>query len=172
LAAAAEMAQRPFLDDDVFARPTKRPPVEKIWKEMNVTQLATTLQDLLIRERRRAHIVMKKETVSLATKIQEFARRLQPHQLTALETLVADVKTRGEWVVAFLASLELSRLKKLRIHQQENFAPIYVELLEELLNFDTRQAQGFDYVRTDVAPTPASATPNAPAVSSSEGSSS
>lgn len=152
LEAAAVLAQRPMLGDDVFTRPSKRPPVEKIWKEMNVTQLAGTLQDLLIREQRRARIVMKKETVSLATKIQEFARRLKPQQVTALETLVADIETRGEWVVAFLASLELSRLKKLRIHQTENFAPIYVELLEELLNFDTRQSTGFDYVRTDVDP--------------------
>lgn len=152
LDAASQLAERPFLGDDVFSRPNKRPPVEKIWKEMNVTQLATTLQDLLIRERRRANIVMKKETVSLAMKIEEFARRLQPHQVTALESLVADVKTRGEWVVAFLASLELSRLKKLRIHQNETFAPIYVELLEALIHFDTRQAQGFEYVRTGELP--------------------
>ena len=149
---AGHMSQRPLLGDDVFNRPTKRPPVEKIWKEMNVTQLATTYQDLLIREQKRARIVMKKETVSLAEKIQEFGRKLVPHQITELRELIADVNTRGEWVVGFLASLELSRLKKLKIHQQEVFAPIYVELLEALVGFDARQASGFDYVRTDKAP--------------------
>ena len=148
---AGNLAKRPMLDDDVFTRPTKRPPIEKIWKEMNVTQLATTLQDLLIREQRRARVVLKKETVSLATKIHEFARKLKLNEITALKDLVIE-ETRGEWVVTFLASLELSRLRKLRIHQDKNFDPIYLELLEELLSFDTQQAQGFEYVRTDVDP--------------------
>ena len=149
---AGHLGLRPLLGDDVFTRPTKRPPVEKIWKEMNVTQLATTFQDLLIREQKRARIVMKKETVSLAEKIQEFGAKLTVNKVTALKDLIAETNTRGEWVVGFLASLELSRLKKLKIYQEEVFAPIYVELLEAILGFDARQASGFDYVRTDKAP--------------------
>ncbi len=145
---AGHLAARDYLGDDVFNRPNKRPPVEKIWKEMNVTQLATTYQDLLIREQRRARIVMKKETVSLAEKIREFAAKLTPDKLTCLKDLVADTETRGEWVVAFLASLELSRLKKVKIHQEKTFDPIYIELVELLLDFDARQASGFEYVRT------------------------
>jgi segregation and condensation protein A len=148
LKAAGEIAVRPFLGDDVFTRPTKRPPVEKVWKQMNVSSIATTFQDLLIREQRRKRIVMKKETVSLAEKLKEFGRRLEPHQITALETMIADKGVRGEWVVGFLASLELSRLKKLKIYQEQTFDPIYVELLEKLENFDVTQASGFDYVRT------------------------
>jgi segregation and condensation protein A len=143
---AGIIAERPFLGDDVFTRPTKRPPVEKIWKEMNVTAIATTFQDLLIREQKRARIVMKKETVSLQEKIIEFGRRLTPHQITSLETLIGDVNTRGEWVVGFLASLELSRLKKLKIHQENAFDPIFVELLETMIGFDTKQTSGFDYL--------------------------
>jgi chromatin segregation and condensation protein Rec8/ScpA/Scc1 (kleisin family) len=138
----------PLLGDAVFTRPCKRPPVEKIWKEMNVTALATTYQDMRIREQKRARIVMKKETVSLQEKILEFGRRLTPHQITALETLISDTHTRGEWVVGFLASLELSRLKKLKIHQEKTFDPIFVELLEAMIGFDSKQTSGFEYVRT------------------------
>jgi segregation and condensation protein A len=145
---AGVIAQRPVLGDDVFIRTTKRPPVEKIWKEMNVTAIATTYQDLLVREQRRARIVMKKETVSLQEKIIEFGRRLTPHQITALETLITDVHTRGEWVVGFLASLELSRLKKLKIYQENVFDPIFIELLETMIGFDTKQTSGFEYVGT------------------------
>ena len=58
----------------------------------------------------------------------------------------------GTWVVGFLASLELSRLKKLKIYQEKVFDPIYIELLEELAGFDVRQASGFDYVRTGETP--------------------
>jgi segregation and condensation protein A len=161
LSHAAEIAKRPFLNDDVFTRSNKRPPIEKIWKEMNVSVLATTYQDLLIREQRRARIVMKKETVSLAAKIQEFGNRLSLHQITALQSLVADTAVRGEWVVAFLASLELSRLKKIKIYQEQTFDPIYIEMVDTMINFDARQASGFSYVNTGVvanepapAPTP------------------
>ncbi len=148
LEAAGQIATFPLLGEDVFSRPNRRPPVEKIWKEMNVSSIATTYQDLLIREQRRARVVMKKETVSLAEKLEEFGRRLTPKQITALDTLISDKKIRGEWVVGFLASLELSRLKKLKIYQEKPFDPIFIELLEELLGFDVRQASGFDYVRT------------------------
>jgi segregation and condensation protein A len=149
---AGQIALRPLLGDDVFSRPNKRPPVEKIWKEMNVSSIATTYQDLLIREQRRARVVMKKETVSLAEKLQEFGKRLTPKQVTALETLIADKNLKGEWVVGFLASLELSRLKKLNIYQEKTFDPIFIELLEALEDFDVSQASGFDYVRTGEAP--------------------
>ena len=146
LEAAGRLAQYPLLGDDVFNRPTKRPPVEKIWKAMNMSTLATTYQDLLLREHRRARIVMKKETVSLQEKIQEFGRRLKLNELTSLDTLISDKAIRGEWVVGFLASLELSRLKQVKIHQDKAFDPIFVELLQEMINFDSKQTSGFDYV--------------------------
>jgi len=146
LEAAGRLAQFPLLGDDVFNRPTKRPPVEKVWKAMNMSTLATTYQDLLLREHRRARIVMKKETVSLQEKIQEFGRRLKLNELTALDTLISDKEIRGEWVVGFLASLELSRLKQVKIHQDKTFDPIFVELLQEMINFDSKQTSGFDYV--------------------------
>lgn len=145
---AKSLAERPLLGDDVFNRPNKRPPIEKIWKEMSITSLATTYQDLLVREQRRSRVVMKKETVSLAEKLKEFGRRLTVNQITSLETLIADTKTRGEWVVGFLASLELSRLKKLKIYQEKPLDPIFVELLDAMIDFDVTQASGFDYVRT------------------------
>lgn len=145
---AKSLAERPLLGDDVFNRPNKRPPIEKIWKEMSITSLATTYQDLLVREQRRSCVVIKKETVSLAEKLKEFGRRLTVNQITSLETLIADTKTRGEWVVGFLASLELSRLKKLKIYQEKPLDPIFVELLDAMIDFDVTQASGFDYVRT------------------------
>jgi segregation and condensation protein A len=152
---AGHLSARPLLNDDIFTRPNKRPPIEKVWKEMNVTQIATTYQDLLIREQRRARVVMKKETVSIAEKIADFGRKLTPHQITEFDTLIGDKAVRGNWVVTFLASLELSRLKKLKIYQEEAFAPIYVELMETMLQFDERLVSGFEYVRTDISPTDA-----------------
>jgi chromatin segregation and condensation protein Rec8/ScpA/Scc1 (kleisin family) len=88
--------------------------------------------------------VLKKETVSLTDKMTEFVERLSVGEITALQSLLSLEPTRGEWVVTFLAALEFSRLKKMKLHQQETYQPVYVELLEAVTNFDLNLASGFE----------------------------
>ncbi|MBU6375006.1 MAG: hypothetical protein KGQ59_03340, partial [Bdellovibrionales bacterium] len=99
----------------------------------------------LVRARKRSTI-LKKETVSLTDKIRDFKSRLLLGKLTDLAKLMSALPEKNEVVVTFLASLELGRLKKLRLHQNETYAPIYLELLESLENFDERMASGFDSI--------------------------
>lgn len=143
--AGNDLAQLPRLGEDVFTRPNRRPPVEKVWKEMDITSLAMGYQDMLVRARKRTTL-LKKETVSLSSKIAHFADRLEFGKLTELSTLISDLKLRPEIVVSFLASLELSRLKKLRVHQEGTYQPIYLELIDTLKGFDPSLASGFDSV--------------------------
>lgn len=143
LAAGESLAQLPRLGEDVFTRPNERPPIERIWKEMDITSLATGYQDILVRARKRTQI-LKKETVSLSEKIAEFRGRLEIGKPTALTALLSLEAERPEIVVTFLASLELSRLKRMRLHQEGTYTPIYLELLESLENFDAQMAVGFD----------------------------
>lgn len=138
-----ELSEIPRLGEDVFTRPNRRPPVERRWREMDITQLAMAYQDSVVRERKRSTI-LKKETVSLTTKIDHFKHRLRLGKLTAMHELLDNLGEKPEVVVTFLASLELSRLKKLKLHQNETYAPIYLELMESLANFDTKLASGFD----------------------------
>jgi len=140
--AGEQLAQLPLLGEDVFVRPNRKPPVEKVWREMDITQLAVGFQDMLIRARKRT-TVLKKETVSLADKILDFKDRLQIGKLTELKSLVSALGSRPEVVVTFLASLELSRLKKMKLYQEEVYGAIYVELLESLKNFNSELATGF-----------------------------
>jgi chromatin segregation and condensation protein Rec8/ScpA/Scc1 (kleisin family) len=56
--------------------------------------------------------------------------------------------------VTFLASLELARLRKLRVHQEEAYSEIYLELLETLSELDLKLASGFDSIeQASMAPT-------------------
>jgi segregation and condensation protein A len=143
-----ELGQFPRLGEDVFNRPNRKPPIEKRWREMDITQLAMAYQDNVVRARKRSTI-LKKETVSLTGKIEHFKQRLKLGALTAMRDLI-DLGERPEVVVTFLASLELSRLKKLKLHQNETYAPIYLELMESLENFDTKLASGFDSITDQV----------------------
>jgi segregation and condensation protein A len=150
LEAGENLSQLPHLGEDVFARSNKKPPVERIWREMNISDLAITYQDILVRARKRTQI-LKKETVSIEDKIMEFADRLPINKLTELRSLLSAIPTRPEIVATFLAALELSRLKKMRLHQEGTYTSIYMELLESLAHFDTQMAKGFEAVGVELA---------------------
>lgn len=143
LQAGEDLAQLPKLGEDVFTRPNRRPPIEKVWKAMDVTGMALSYQDMLARARKRT-TVLKKETVSIADKIVDFAVRLEVGKPAELRSLLSAVPTRAELVATFLATLELARLKKLRVYQQEVYKEIYLELLESLQGFDPGLASGFE----------------------------
>jgi segregation and condensation protein A len=148
LAAGQDLAQLSKLGEDVFVRPNIKPPVEKVWKTMDVSTITTTYQDILIRANKRVKL-LRKETVSLTDKIMEFASKLKIGVISKLEAMMAHdplfpLFSRPETVVTFLAALELARLKKLRVYQEGTFEPIFVELLESLGQFDVAQAKGFD----------------------------
>ncbi len=141
--AGADLGELPRLGEEVFTRPNRRPPIERVWKEMQITQLALSYQDQLVRARKRTQ-VLRKETVSLSDKILEFGDKLKLGEPTAFDRLLSLSPSRPEIVVTFLASLELSRLKKMRVHQQKTYDTIYLELLESLTNFNPELAIGFD----------------------------
>lgn len=144
-AAGEELARLPKLGEDVFSRPNRRPPIERIWAEMNITKLATSYQDMLVRARRRK-TVLKKETVSLTDRIVEFSDRLKLGELTSMKKLLSAMPTKPEVVVTFLASLELARLRKLKLYQEVRYEEIYLELIEAIKDFDLQLARGFDHV--------------------------
>jgi segregation and condensation protein A len=144
-AAAQDLGQLPQLGESVFVRPNRRPPIERVWKELNISSLAVCYQNILVRQRKRTQL-LKKETVSLADKIQTFRSKLQFGKLLDMRDLMALTPDRPEIVVTFLASLELSRLKRLRLHQQEPYQSILLELIQSLENFDPSIATGFDSI--------------------------
>ena len=145
LEAGENLAQLPLLGQDVFVRSNSKPPIERVWKEMNITDLAFSYQEILVRSRKRTQ-VLKKETVSINDKIMEFSKKLILKQLTELQSLLSEVPSRAEIVATFLAALELGRLKKLKLYQEETYTAIYLELLESLDQFDAKLASGFESI--------------------------
>jgi segregation and condensation protein A len=143
LAAGKDLGQLPLLGEDVFTRPNRKPPTEKVWKEMDISSLALSYQDTLAKARKRTTI-LKKETVSITDKILEFNDRLKLGVPTDLREVLSPLALKPEVVVTFLASLELARLKKLRLHQEGTYQAILLELLETLRGFDLNMARGFD----------------------------
>src|SRR5690606_29534287 len=162
LAAGDDLAQLPRLNEDVFTRQNRKPPVEKIWREMNISDLALGYQDMVIRARKRKTI-LRKETVSISEKILEFSSKLEVGKITELAKLLNLDPSRPELVVSFLASLEMARMKKLRVHQELAYHPIYLELLEKIEALGLQFTSEFDQPGEN-----ASAAESAPAEAPSE----
>ncbi|MCM0606616.1 MAG: segregation/condensation protein A [Xanthomonadaceae bacterium] len=146
----------PMLGDDVFSRPNRKPPIERVWCDMNISDMALSYQEMLIRARKRGQI-LKKETVSVAEKIYHFADRLEVGKLTEMRDMLTALPSKGEWVVTFLASLELARMKKLKVYQNQAYDPIFLELIETLkginLSLMMKELQTFDSA-TSATPSP------------------
>lgn len=156
LEAGENLSQLPLLGEDVFARLNKKPPIERVWKEMSLTDLTLGYQEILIRARKRTQ-VLKKETVSIADKILEFADRLPLNEIVEFTRLLSAIPSQPEIVATFLATLELSRLKKSRVYQEGGaYSPIYIQLIESLKGFDPSIASGFD-LENKMASSPESA---------------
>ena len=150
LEAGQSIAQLPHLGADVFARANSKPPIEKIWKEMNISDLAMTYQDLFARARKRSQ-VLKKETVSVSDKIVQLADRLPLLEVVEFNSLMSEFASRPEVVATFLATLELGKLKKMKLFQEEVYSSIYVQLLETLENFEKKLASDFDMMIPQIA---------------------
>ncbi|MBI2711327.1 MAG: segregation/condensation protein A [Bdellovibrio sp.] len=135
LKAGETLGSMVLLGDDVFTRSNEKPEIQKIWKTMDISSLALSYQDILVRARKRTH-VLRKETVSITDKIKEFADRLPLNQLMELAKLMSLAPDRPEIVATFLATLELCKLKKMRVHQEGVYSSIYVELLEALTDME------------------------------------
>lgn len=135
LKAGEILNERPLLGAEVFARINPKPPIERVWRQMDVTELALSFQDILLRARKRTTI-LKKETVSIRDTVALFKERLQVGLPMDLRTLMSLEPSAAEKVVTLLTSLELGKVKKLRLHQQATYQPILLELLESLHNLN------------------------------------
>lgn len=149
LQAGDRLAELPRLNQDFFIRANKKPPIEKIWREMNISDLALSYQDTLSRSRK-SRTLLKKETVSLSDRIMQLGDRLEIGKVTNMEDLMEVNPLKPEKVVTFLAALELSRLSMMKTYQDGTYQAIFVELLESLQSFNVRLATGFDHIQEQV----------------------
>ncbi len=139
----------PRLGVDVFSRPNVPAPEKHlIWKEMEMTGLALAIQDVLRRSRKRTKIIIR-ESISLPERIMQLGQLLTVGVRTEFSKIINEDMTRTDIVVTFIALLELARLKKLRVMQNESFTEIYILLYEPIDALDPTLMTGFQYKAHD-----------------------
>jgi segregation and condensation protein A len=95
--------------------------------ELDLFELFSAFRGVLERIQRRADLVYETETISIEEMIERVKARLAPGSHLYFADLFETATNRAAVIVTFLAILELTRLREIRIFQQTLFGPIHVE---------------------------------------------
>ena len=111
---------------------------------LDLQQLTETMMDLIRREKRK-YTVVKRDRLSIKEKLIRLKSMLKLGETTQFDKLL-DLNETGiiDKVITFISLLELARLKKLQIYQNEDMGAIYIEVKESLESFDPETANGFE----------------------------
>ncbi|MEE3079288.1 MAG: hypothetical protein VX341_08140 [Bdellovibrionota bacterium] len=121
---------------------------------MDIEKLTNTMIDFIFRQNRK-YTVVKRDRLSIKEKLQFLKEYLEMGQKTNFEDLLEkDTTTKSNEqtdshsidnvVITFISLLELARLKRIEIFQNEDNGNIYVDVVKSLSDFDVTQADGFE----------------------------
>ena len=117
---------------------------DSILTPLDLQQLTETMMDLIRREKRK-YTVVKRDRLSIKEKLIRLKSMLKEGDTTQFDKLLDENETGIiDKVITFISLLELARLKKLQIFQNEDKGSIYIEVKESLDSFDPETANGFD----------------------------
>ncbi len=127
--AAGQLEQREVLSRDVFAR-AATPTVEvgpRGFRELSVFELLGALKRVIDRLPKDTFHEVTLEKITVREKMTLLLDRLRQQGGVMFESLFAEIKSRMEVIVTFLAMLELVKVRALRIFQEEMAGPIMIE---------------------------------------------
>jgi segregation and condensation protein A len=127
--AAAELEQRELLTRDVFVR-APAPVAEagpREFREISVFELLGALKRVIDRLPKDIVHEVTLEKITVREKMTLLLDRLRAQGRVVFESLFAEVKSRMEIVVTFLAMLELVKVRAIRIFQDEPGGEIVIE---------------------------------------------
>ena len=134
-------------DEDVFVKPkvNRKAIVNSILTPMDLEKLTMAMMDFMFREKRK-YTVVKRDRLSIKEKLVFLRNHLEVGQKTTLVDLIdtdggQDIENK---VITFISILELARLQRLEVFQNEDLGSVYVDVVKSLDDFDVTQADGFE----------------------------
>jgi segregation and condensation protein A len=136
----------PRRDEDIFVKPKvdRKAIQSSILTPMSVDALTESMIDLIRREKRK-YTVIKRDKLSIKEKLVQLKNDLKVGTQTTMDKLIkGEDQSVEETVITFISLLELARLNKLEVFQNETMGQIYVDVKEDLNSFDVETADGFE----------------------------
>ena len=137
---------------EIFVKPKvdRKAIVNSILTPMDLNSLTMTMVDFLFRQRRK-YTVVKRDRLSIKEKLKFLKSNLKVGEQTTFDTLLEQDGKAEEGkdptdniVITFISLLELARLKRINVFQNEDRSTIYVNVTRSLEDFDVEQANGFE----------------------------
>jgi len=129
--AALEIAERPMLGRDVFARKFESPDLRDVsldaqYLEVDIYQLMAALRDVIKNLPADAVHQIQMSRVSVRERMSQILEALRTRTSILFAELFADDADRPAVIVTFLALLELVRQNMLKVTQIDRFGPIRI----------------------------------------------
>ncbi len=132
---------------ETFTKPkiNRKTITNSILTPMDLTDLLNVMMDYMKREKRKFTVV-KKDRFSIKDKLEFFKSYLDVGAEIEFENLLAADGEEGNdnVVITFISLLELARLHKVKIFQNEDQSKIYINVVNSLDDFDVSAADGFE----------------------------
>lgn len=135
----------PRRGEDIFVKPKvdRKAIQNSILLPMDVQSITNVMIDI-IRKEKRKYAVVKRDRLSIKEKLTNLKNSLTVGTNTTMEKLIDWDKGKDDVVITFISLLELARLQKLEIFQNEHEGSIYVECVDSLEDFNVETADGFE----------------------------
>ena len=139
--------EMPKMGHEIFIKPKvdRKTIINSILTPVELSKLTVAMMDIIKREKRK-YTVIKRDRLSIKEKLQFLKDYLKKGERTDFEHLLDRDGKRAvdNILITFISILELARLKKVSIFQNEHTGNIYLDVLESLENFDVNLADGFE----------------------------
>lgn len=140
---ADELERREVLSRDVFVRPSEaRAKVETMgFDELSLFDLISALRHVLERLPKGGVHEVILEKISMREKMSQLLDDLHQRGRVIFQSLFEGATSRMEVVITFLATLELVKIRAIRVWQEERVGPIVIELAASLGEIQDRIAK-------------------------------
>lgn len=130
---------------DTFARAktNKRLLFDSLLAPSDAQKLTSTMMDVLYRESRKYQVV-KRDRLSIKEKLLNLQQILQFGETFLFKDLVNWEKGLDDIVITFISLLELARLKKIEVTQENEQGSIEVSVIAPLGDLNVEEANGFE----------------------------
>lgn len=131
--AAIALDDRPRAERDLFVVRARfddpAPPVPEV--PVTIEQLVAAYRDAMLAANRSRHFVVGREVLSVRERMTLILEQLRERPYLRIEELFSPEEGRMGLVVSFVAILELSRDRTVRVIQNAPFAPVHIQAIAE-----------------------------------------
>lgn len=149
---------------EIFVKPKvdRKAIVDSILLPMDLDQLTEAMKDFIFKQRRK-YTVVRRDRLSIKEKLQFLKHNLKEGEKSLFTNLLSEkgLEDTDDVVITFISLLELARLKRVEVFQNEDRGEIYVSVVKSLQDFDVESANGFE--EENPTPAPDLATDETPA---------